>query len=58
MSHLENEMWSWCAYDLALLMMSDLKGWIMMKIDAAIFQKANRIGIGIVVRDHRAEVGH
>ena len=58
MSHLENEMWSWYAYDLALLMMSDLKGLIMMNIDAAIFQKANRIGIGIVVRDHRAEVGH
>ena len=31
-------------------------GWVMVNVDAAIFQKANRMGLGIVVRDHRGEV--
>jgi ribonuclease HI len=32
------------------------EGWVMVNVDATIFQKANRMGLGIVVRDHRGEV--
>jgi len=31
-------------------------GWVMVNVDTAIFQKANRMGLGFVVRDHRGEV--
>ena len=32
------------------------EGWVLMNVDAAIFQKANRMGLSIVVRDYRTEV--
>jgi hypothetical protein len=32
------------------------EGWVMVNVDATIFQKANRMGLGIVVRDHKGEV--
>jgi len=32
------------------------EGWIMINVDAAIFVDANRMGLGLVVRDHRGEL--
>ena len=32
------------------------EGWVMVNVVATIFQKANRMGLGIVVRDHTTEV--
>ena len=30
-------------------------GWVMMNVDAALFPKTNRMGLGIVCRNHRGE---
>jgi ribonuclease HI len=31
------------------------EGWVMVNVDAAVFQKANRMGWGIVIRNHRGD---
>jgi ribonuclease HI len=31
------------------------EGWVMVNVDAAAFQKANRMGLGVVITDHRGE---
>jgi hypothetical protein len=30
-------------------------GWVMVNVDAVVFQKANRMGLGIVLRNHRGD---
>jgi ribonuclease HI len=30
-------------------------GWVMVNVDATVFQKDNRMGLGFVVRDHRGD---
>ena len=30
------------------------EGWVMVNVDAAVFAESNRMGIGLVIRDHRA----
>ena len=31
------------------------EGWVMVNVDAAVFQRANRMGMGIVIRNHKSE---
>ena len=30
------------------------EGWVMVNVDVAVFAESNRMGIGLVIRDHRA----
>jgi hypothetical protein len=31
------------------------RGWVMVNVDVAVFKEANRMGLGIVVRDHNGD---
>ncbi|WVZ85884.1 hypothetical protein U9M48_032742, partial [Paspalum notatum var. saurae] len=31
------------------------EGWVMVNVDAAVFQKLNRMGLGIVIRNHKGD---